>query len=1161
MSLLPLLLLATMPIPKLSLPWLQGGQQASAGSRPKVSSTWTPSSPTESDGNLILLVLDDPPWLSAQQEGLFALDRAGYDFEVDPDNLIPNTPNIDALAAAGVVFDEFRAQPVCSPFRASLLTGVHPFRHGLGSVPRTNYGPQEFGDPGFVYDTVPTVLSKLGVSTGIVGKMHLSIPTNEEFTTAPAQGPNVGLGRNGIGYGVLDRLGFGYHSVWLRNLNQTAEAGSPGTNGDYYWHQRQTEGVLQAVEGSTGSTDALDYATSHQIDEALTFINAQTSRFFLYLPLSATHAPFHDLPPEALVGTAEYKDTNPPTSIWKSYMAMMEAVDSELGRLMAGMDAEQLAKTSFVICGDNGVEQFAYGDAVTNLSKDYGSNWNAISTDTDQMKGSVKCSGVRTTMIWSGPGIATPGRTTDAMVSVVDFQETLREFFGGTSEGPTPGQEGFSFLPCLSDASIGKYTHTRRASFHEIYRPLGTAPTSLPVENFDSINKVERGYVGLVEVTASNDGVDRTKLGQFLLTRKLTEEGASKPPSEPAASGGMNLAFNKDYTPQWPFINAALNARDWVAQDTDETPLNGFDGTHTFVFDANRNPLLPAGKAAGRIFFKDLEGVYPSGTYRARWKGTGTVVFDYQSNNFDVDSVTYHGDGQGADLVVTPAGGGIFVKFNVSDTGDPLRDLELWMPGYNEFSPETFHPDYLASLAPFPALRYMQWSETNNSLQTTWALRITTSSAVQTLGGYGVAWEYQIDLANELNSDLWICVPHQADDDYIFQLATLVAGRYSGPRVRWEYSNEVWNTDFSQYAYAVLHAGDPGTGIPGGDTDYTSAIKWHSQRTAEMWALVEPVISAAGIEFVPVLGSRHRQTFTVRTELDWAAGGSGTALKDLYPNIECAIGLYIGNAIGNSDQTGESPAAIIALLDADILTTFDPDTDNEPEEVYAAKEDCDARGVKLTCYEAGNHMVDTLANDTSAQAMVDAVRDPGMQALVERFVAQWDILRALETDPVGIMHHFEHVIRYQDPFDDAWEPTFGYLEFIGQTDGHKYNALVSETAAAATDQLFHIEDLDGNAIDPFELTPLDILGDYSEQYATLRDDLEALLASDPPTSGSLRIPISGPLGESYSVSLNVDNDLPLNGALGLAGLVDGSGTEITIKNAEGGTATLTLENN
>ena len=95
------------------------------------------------------------------------------------------TPAIDELAATGLVLDNYHAQPVCTPTRASILTGRHAIHHGIympfaqGSALRLNLS----------YTLLPRYLQRLGYATHAVGKWHLGQNELAALPTVPSRSP------------------------------------------------------------------------------------------------------------------------------------------------------------------------------------------------------------------------------------------------------------------------------------------------------------------------------------------------------------------------------------------------------------------------------------------------------------------------------------------------------------------------------------------------------------------------------------------------------------------------------------------------------------------------------------------------------------------------------------------------------------------------------------------------------------------------------------------------------------------------------------------------------------------------------------------------------------------------------------------------------------
>ncbi len=328
----------------------------------------------------------------------------------------PPTPVIDVLAANGVVFRQAYASPNCSPSRASMLTGRYPFRHHLGS----GLQPWETFALPDAETTLPEVLAQASegqIETAAIGKWHLST----ENVGGGLLAPNVN--------------GFDHYDGTLYNLYQNGSL-------DYYqWHH-----VVNGVK-----TTSNEYATTAQVDAALDWIDTAREPWFCYLAFSAPHIPFQ-LPPEHLY-TVDTTGGDPDTNPRPIYNAMVEALDTELGRLLTSMDPAVLANTTIVFVGDNGTPNQA---AVPPFSPDHA-------------KGTVYEGGVHVPLIVAGPNVAA-GENADAFVHVVDLFPTITELLGvdAQTELAHTTLDGDTLTPWFSTPSLP----TRRTeAFSEWYYP------------------------------------------------------------------------------------------------------------------------------------------------------------------------------------------------------------------------------------------------------------------------------------------------------------------------------------------------------------------------------------------------------------------------------------------------------------------------------------------------------------------------------------------------------------------------------------------------------------------------------------------------------------------------------------------------------------------
>jgi len=365
-------------------------------------------------GNILLIVVDD-----------IGLDKvAAYGMHPTP----AKTPTMDALAAQGVRFTDAYAAPTCSPSRASMLTGRHASRHGVGrwlDPPNDEYDLQESEL------TLPEMIaySPLGYATTAVGKWHLV----NWATPDPAAHPL--------------RHGFEHHAGSLANPGNALQENEESL-GYYNWEK--------SIDAEVGWSD--EYMTVDNTDEALDCISKTPEPWLLYLAYNAAHAPLH-APPDALLD--EPLPASP--SDLQEFEAIVEGLDTELARLLDGIPADVLADTTIILVGDNG-------------SPDHGIS---PPLDSARAKGTVYEGGVRVPLIVTGPLVGCEGCESDAMVHVVDIFPTIAEIAGVSLVGLTDDAgeplslDGESLLPLFEHPDA---PDLRRYLYSEAFHPPGAPP-------------------------------------------------------------------------------------------------------------------------------------------------------------------------------------------------------------------------------------------------------------------------------------------------------------------------------------------------------------------------------------------------------------------------------------------------------------------------------------------------------------------------------------------------------------------------------------------------------------------------------------------------------------------------------------------------------------
>lgn len=326
------------------------------------------------------------------------------------------TRYIDELARSGVRFASAWACPLCSPTRATVLTGRHPFRTGVGSVIfqyRDTYALpfSELILPELLRDNAPTPYTSVAL-----GKWHLA----------------------------TENQGGGYHP-WLSgfdlHLGAVARLGGRANVGSYFQWQKSMNGQEITVSR---------YATTDTANDAIAMIQVLPEPWFLWVCFQAPHTPFH-APPAYLHHFPLQGD--PSSSPAMHMKAMTEAMDLEIGRILATLTSSLRDRTTIIFMGDNGTD----GVAVEAPAR------------RDHAKGTLYEGGIRVPLIVSGPDVAHPGSVCQAPVQAADVFATVAEL----AEATIPANlqhDSVSLVPYLRDPHRQPL---RRYAFSETFWPNG----------------------------------------------------------------------------------------------------------------------------------------------------------------------------------------------------------------------------------------------------------------------------------------------------------------------------------------------------------------------------------------------------------------------------------------------------------------------------------------------------------------------------------------------------------------------------------------------------------------------------------------------------------------------------------------------------------------
>lgn len=354
---------------------------------PTPTPTPTPPSTNTEQPNILLIISDD--------QGLDA--SAQYSYSDD----LPNTPTLDSLAMSGIVYDNVWATPACTTTRGSMITGQHGVNSGVSYVPA-------------VLDTNANTLQRYlsddsntqNYASAVIGKWHLG--GGNSSLTHPAD--------SGVDYfaGLLQGTVDSY-TDWPLTINGT-------------------------------QTQSNEYHTSKITDLAIDWVADQDQPWFLWLAFVAPHTPFH-LPPTDLHSRNNLSGTQEDINANKRdyYLAAIEAMDHEIGRLLDSLSTEQRDNTIIIFIGDNGTPAAVIDTSVYARP---------------HSKGSLYEGGIRVPMIVSGNGVTRQNERESALVNSTDLFATIAQLAGSEV---AEVNNSVSFIDTFSD----NHSHTRSFNYSE----------------------------------------------------------------------------------------------------------------------------------------------------------------------------------------------------------------------------------------------------------------------------------------------------------------------------------------------------------------------------------------------------------------------------------------------------------------------------------------------------------------------------------------------------------------------------------------------------------------------------------------------------------------------------------------------------------------------
>lgn len=392
------------------------------------------------------------------------------------------TPNLDRLAAEGVRFADLHANsPVCSPSRASVMTGKYPQHAG---IPEILFSRPAFDVPGLKAgeQTLAAELKKLGYRTGAVGKWHLG---SAKDSRPRAQG--------------FDEF-FGFYSGWT----------------DSYSHRYYTLGGQPVFHDMWRNDEEVwedpTYQTELLAREANAFISKQKagSPFFLYLAFGAPHYP--------MIAPKRFVDRLPASMDRdrRMHAAMVESLDENIGSVMATLKQRGFENTIVYFQSDNGATWELRAD---HAGREYRGGSNGIYRAS---KGSLFEGGTRVPAILRWPGKIPGGQVSNALCLGMDILPTVLRNAGASSIDAFDGVDLTAHLS--SKAALAD-----RTVFWE-YKAQTCARQGnwkLLIDPNEGLGKETIKGTMLFDIAADPSEKNNVASAQRVIVQKLTEQAAA----------------------------------------------------------------------------------------------------------------------------------------------------------------------------------------------------------------------------------------------------------------------------------------------------------------------------------------------------------------------------------------------------------------------------------------------------------------------------------------------------------------------------------------------------------------------------------------------------------------------------------------------------------
>ena len=331
------------------------------------------------------------------------------------------TPNIDKLAATGVLFTQAYAHTVCCPARAALMTGRHPQRGGVWNWTQGDMNAAKGINMALEEVTLAEALKPAGYKTALFGKWHL--------------GAHRDYGPKKQGFDEF----FGIRDGFIDNYNH------------YFLHGT---GFHDLYEGTNPIKADGQYFPDLMVKRSLNFIDQNKDKpFFLYVPFNIPHYPEQSLKKHELL----YKDMKDPAR--RSYGAIVTTTDYYVGKIIDKIEEHNLRDNTIIIfMSDNGHSEETGNKIRVDNHKSgypkghfYGATGGGSTGKWIGRKGNFLEGGIRVPAIISYPSKLPQGAIRNQIITAMDWFPTVLDLCDIKQKANSPKLDGHNIVPIIKD--------------------------------------------------------------------------------------------------------------------------------------------------------------------------------------------------------------------------------------------------------------------------------------------------------------------------------------------------------------------------------------------------------------------------------------------------------------------------------------------------------------------------------------------------------------------------------------------------------------------------------------------------------------------------------------------------------------------------------------